>query len=129
MVGLGAGQAVASRAVHSHVRAIHIAGAGLSESGYEIFIAGASDMVVERSVAGDNGWPRGNLGETGGIEAIAGHRVLLPFNEAYANHRGASDGGAIIPDVTTDSIMQFTTPTGLSYWTPNALNTASVGSA
>jgi hypothetical protein len=90
-----------------HVQAYHNAGSGIAESGYGIFIAGANDVVVERSVAADNGWLPGNLGETGGIEAIADNRVLLQYNEAFANHQGLSDGDGIILDVTTDSIMQF----------------------
>ncbi len=90
-----------------HVMAYHNAGSGIAESGYGIFIAGANDVVVERSVASDNGWLPGNLGETGGIEAIADNRVLLQYNEAFANHQGLSDGDGIILDVTTDSIMQF----------------------
>jgi hypothetical protein len=90
-----------------HVLANHNAGSAATESGYGIFIAGANDVVVERSVTGDNGWLPGNQGETGGIEAIADNRVLLQYNEAYANHQGLSDGDGIILDVTTDSIMQF----------------------
>jgi hypothetical protein len=90
-----------------HVQANHNAGSAAIESGYGIFIIGASGVVVERSVTGDNGWLAGNQGETGGIEAIADSRVLLQYNEAYANHQGLSDGDGIILDVTTDSIMQF----------------------
>jgi hypothetical protein len=90
-----------------NVQAYHNAGSGIAESGYGIFIAGANDVVVERSVAADNGWLPGNLGETGGIEAIADNRVLLQYDEAVANHQGLSDGDGIILDVTTDSIMQF----------------------
>ncbi len=90
-----------------HVRAYHNAGGAIGESGYGIFIIGASDVVVERSVAADNGWLPGNSGVTGGIEAIADNRVLLQYNEAYANHQGPTDGDGIILDVTTDSIMQY----------------------
>jgi hypothetical protein len=89
------------------VRAIHNAGSGLIESGYGIVISGSNDVIVERSVAGDNGWLPGNNGETGGIEAIGDDRVLLQYNEAYANHHGSSDGDGVILDVTTDSIMQY----------------------
>jgi hypothetical protein len=90
-----------------HVQAYHNAGSADIESGYGIFIAGASDVIVERSVAANNGWLAGNAGETGGIEAIADNRVLLQYNEAYNNHRGAADGDGIILDTTSNSIMQF----------------------
>jgi hypothetical protein len=90
-----------------HVRAYHNAGAGIAKSGYGIYIAGATGVVAERSLATDNGWLPGNGGETGGIEAIGAHRVLLQHNEAYANRRGATDGDGVILDSTTDSVMQF----------------------
>lgn len=90
-----------------HVQTYHNAGAGITQSGFGMFISGASDVVVERSVASDNGWLPGNAGLTGGIEAIGSQRVLLQHNEAYANHRGGADGDGIILDDTTDSIMQF----------------------
>jgi hypothetical protein len=90
-----------------HVHAYHNAGSADIESGYGIFIAGASDVVVERCVADNNGWLAGNVGETGGIEAIADNRVLLQYDEAYNNHKGAADGDGIILDTTTNSIMQF----------------------
>jgi hypothetical protein len=90
-----------------HVHSYHNAGSANIESGYGIFIAGASDVIVERSVAANNGWLAGNAGETGGIEAIADNRVLLQYNEAYSNHRGAADGDGIILDTTSNSIMQF----------------------
>jgi hypothetical protein len=90
-----------------HVRAIHNAGTDSTDSGYGILVFGATDVVIEYSVTGDNGWLPGNQGETGGIEAIADNRVLLQHNESYANHPGNSDGDGIILDVTTDSIMQF----------------------
>jgi hypothetical protein len=90
-----------------HVQAIHNAGSADTGSGYGILVFGANDVVIERSVAGDNGWLPGNHGETGGIEAIADNRVLLQYNEAYRNHAGNSDGDGVILDVTNDSIMQF----------------------
>jgi hypothetical protein len=89
------------------VQAYHNAGASRVDSGYGIEIYGVSEAVVERSVAHDNGWLPGNGGETGGIEAIACHRVLLQYNESYANHKGQNDGDGIILDVTTDSVMQY----------------------
>jgi Right handed beta helix region len=90
-----------------HVQAIHNAGSNMIGSGYGILVSGANDVVVERSVAGDNGWLPGNHGETGGVEAINDNRVLLQYNEAYDNHHGNSDGDGVILDDTTDSIMQF----------------------
>jgi hypothetical protein len=90
-----------------HVQAYHNAGASATSSGYGIYLIGASDVVVERSVAHDNGWLPGNGGETGGIEAIECRRALLQYNEAYSNHAGRSDGDGVILDVTTDSIMQY----------------------
>jgi hypothetical protein len=100
-------QGNASDVYIGHVQAIHNAGSEMIGSGYGILVSGANEVVVERSVAGDNGWLPGNHGETGGIEAIADHRVLLQYNEAYDNHHGNSDGDGIILDVTTDSVMQF----------------------
>jgi parallel beta helix pectate lyase-like protein len=101
----GQGQA---RAIYiGHVQAIHNAGSANIDSGYGILVFGANDVVIERSVTGDNGWLPGNHGETGGIEAIADNRVLLQYNEAYSNHAGNSDGDGIILDVTNNSIMQF----------------------
>jgi hypothetical protein len=90
-----------------HVQAYHNAGATNTSSGYGIYLIGASNVVVERSVAHDNGWLPGNGGETGGIEALECQRVLLQYNESYANHAGRSDGDGVILDVTTDSIMQY----------------------
>jgi Right handed beta helix region len=90
-----------------YVQAIHNAGSNMIGSGYGIIVSGANDVVVERSVAGDNGWLPGNHGETGGIEAINDNRVLLQYNEAYDNHHGNSDGDGVILDDTTDSIMQL----------------------
>jgi hypothetical protein len=103
----GGGRIHATNVYIGHVQAYHNAGASKIVSGYGIFVSGSSDVVVERSVAYDNGWLPGNLGETGGIEAIACNRVLLQYNEAYANHQGKSDGDGIILDVTTNSIMQY----------------------
>jgi hypothetical protein len=101
----GQGQA---RAIYiGHVQAIHNAGSANIDSGYGILVFGANDVIIERSVTGDNGWLPGNHGETGGIEAIADNRVLLQYNEAYSNHAGNSDGDGIILDVTNNSIMQF----------------------
>jgi hypothetical protein len=100
-------QGNASDVYIGQVRAIHNAGSNITGSGYGILVSGANEVVVERSVAGDNGWLPGNNGETGGIEAISDNRVLLQYNEAYANHHGNSDGDGVILDVTTDSIMQF----------------------
>jgi hypothetical protein len=100
-------QGNASDVYVGHVQANHNAGSAAIGSGYGILIAGANDVVVERSVTGDNGWLAGNQGATGGIEAIADNRVLLQYNEAYANHQGQSDGDGIILDVTTNSVMQF----------------------
>jgi hypothetical protein len=90
-----------------HVQAYHNAGANIIQSGYGIFTIGVNELVVEESVAHDNGWLPGNQGETGGIEALSGNRVLLQYNEAYANHKGKSDGDGIILDVTTNSVMQY----------------------
>jgi hypothetical protein len=90
-----------------HVQANHNAGTDSIDSGYGILVFGATDVVIEYSVTGDNGWLPGNHGETGGIEAIADDRVLLQYNEAYRNHFGNSDGDGVILDVTNDSIMQF----------------------
>jgi hypothetical protein len=101
------GQGVISDVYIGHVEAIHNAGSDQIGSGYGIIVIGATEVVVERSVAGDNGWLPGNHGETGGIEAINNNRVLLQFNEAYANHHGNSDGDGVILDDTTDSVMQF----------------------
>jgi hypothetical protein len=97
-----------ARAIYiGHVQANHNAGTADTDSGFGILVFGASDVVIERSVTGDNGWLPGNHGETGGIEAIADNRVLLQYNEAYSNHKGNSDGDGIILDVTNDSVMQF----------------------
>jgi Right handed beta helix region/Domain of unknown function (DUF4214) len=107
------GLAVEARGNHAadlyigHVQAYHNAGAGTVGSGYGILVLGASNVVVERSVAHDNGWLPGNGGETGGIETIQCERVLLQYNESYANHKGQNDGDGIILDVTTDSVMQY----------------------
>ena len=101
------GQGNARTVYIGHVQAIHNAGSANIDSGYGILVFGADDVVIERSVTGDNGWLPGNHGETGGIEAIADNRVLLQYNEAYSNHAGNSDGDGIILDVTNDSIMQF----------------------
>jgi hypothetical protein len=101
------GQGQARDIYIGHVQAIHNAGSASIDSGYGILVFGASDVVIERSVTGDNGWLPGNHGETGGIEAIADNRVLLQYNESYSNHAGNSDGDGIILDVTNDSIMQF----------------------
>jgi Right handed beta helix region len=101
------GQGQARDVYIGHVQAIHNAGSADIDSGYGILVFGANDVVIERSVTGDNGWLPGNHGETGGIEAIADNRVLLQYNEAYSNHAGNSDGDGIILDVTNDSIMQF----------------------
>jgi hypothetical protein len=90
-----------------HVQACHNAGVGITKSGYGMFITGASGVVIERSVAVQNGWLPGNRGQTGGIEVISADHVLLQYNEAYANHRGAADGDGIILDNTMDSVMQF----------------------
>jgi hypothetical protein len=90
-----------------HVQADHNAGSDMIGSGFGILIAGANEVVVERSVTGDNGWLPGNHGETGGVEAINDNRVLLQYNEAYDNHHGNSDGDGVILDDTTDSVMQF----------------------
>jgi hypothetical protein len=101
------GQGQAGDVYIGHVQAIHNAGSADIDSGYGILVFGANDVVIERSVTGDNGWLPGNHGETGGIEAIADNRVLLQYNESYSNHAGNSDGDGIILDVTNDSIMQF----------------------
>ncbi|HEV3301254.1 MAG TPA: right-handed parallel beta-helix repeat-containing protein [Planctomycetaceae bacterium] len=101
------GQGQARSIYIGHVQAIHNAGSADIDSGYGILVFGANDVVIERSVTGDNGWLPGNHGETGGIEAIADNRVLLQYNEAYSNHAGNSDGDGIILDVTNNSIMQF----------------------
>jgi hypothetical protein len=102
---LGQGNA---RDIHiSQVQAILNAGSADIGSGFGILVFGANEVVIEYSVTGDNGWLAGNHGETGGIEAIADHRVLLQYNEAYSNYFGNSDGDGIILDVTNDSIMQF----------------------
>jgi hypothetical protein len=101
------GQGQARDIYIGHVQAIHNAGSADIDSGYGILVFGANDVVIERSVTGDNGWLPGNHGETGGIEAIADNRVLLQYNEAYSNHAGNSDGDGIILDVTNNSIMQF----------------------
>jgi hypothetical protein len=109
--GAGGVQVLAQGNAHTiyigHVQANHNAGTASSDSGFGILVFGATDVVIERSTTGDNGWLPGNLGETGGIEAIDDNRVLLQYNEAYSNHRGASDGDGVILDTTTDSIMQF----------------------
>jgi len=101
------GQGQARTIYIGHVQANHNAGSADIGSGYGILVFGASDVVIERSVTGDNGWLPGNHGETGGIEAIADDRVLLQYNEAYDNHAGNSDGDGVILDVTNDSIMQY----------------------
>jgi hypothetical protein len=101
------GQGQARDIYIGHVQAIHNAGSADIDSGYGILVFGANDVVIERSVTGDNGWLPGNHGETGGIEAIADNRVLLQYNESYSNHAGNSDGDGIILDVTNNSIMQF----------------------
>jgi hypothetical protein len=90
-----------------HVQANHNAGSASTDSGYGILVFGATNVVIEYSVTGDNGWLPGNHGETGGIEAIADNFVLLQYNEAYQNHFGNSDGDGIILDVTNNSIMQY----------------------
>jgi hypothetical protein len=97
-----------ARAIYiGHVQANHNAGTSDTDSGFGILVFGATDVVIERSTTGDNGWLPGNHGETGGIEAIADNRVLLQYNEAFSNHAGNSDGDGIILDVTNDSVMQF----------------------
>jgi hypothetical protein len=101
------GQGEARSIYIGHVQALHNAGSASIDSGYGILVYGATDVVIERSVTGDNGWLPGNHGETGGIEAIADNRVLLQYNESYGNQAGNSDGDGIILDVTDDSIMQF----------------------
>ncbi len=101
------GQGQARDIYIGYVTAIHNAGSTSIDSGYGILVFGADDVVIERSVTGDNGWLPGNHGETGGIEAIADNRVLLQYNESYSNHAGNSDGDGIILDVTNNSIMQF----------------------
>jgi len=101
------GQGQARNVYIGHVQAIHNPGSASIDSGYGILVFGANDVVIERSVTGDNGWLPGNHGETGGIEAIADNRVLLQYNESYSNHAGNSDGDGIILDVTNNSIMQF----------------------
>jgi hypothetical protein len=104
---LAQGSQTASDITIDHVQAIRNAGSANVDSGYGILVFGASEVVIQFSVTGDNGWLPGNHGETGGIEAIADNRVLLQYNEAYRNHFGNSDGDGIILDVTNDSIMQF----------------------
>jgi len=89
------------------VSAYHNAGSAILESGYGIFVLGATRVVVEYSLAYDNGWLPGNNGQTGGIEAISDNLVLLQYNECYSNHQGSSDGDGIILDVTSQSIMQY----------------------
>ena len=101
------GQGQARDVYIGYVQASHNAGSADIGSGFGILVFGANDVIIERSVTGDNGWLPGNHGETGGIEAIADNRVLLQYNEAYSNHAGNSDGDGIILDVTKDSIMQF----------------------
>lgn len=91
----------------AYVEAYHNAGANRTDSGYGIYIIGADHVIVERSVTYDNGWLPGNGGLTGGIEAIHCDRVLLQYNESYANHAGPNDGDGIVLDITTNSIMQF----------------------
>jgi hypothetical protein len=109
--GAGGVQVLAQGEAHTiyigHVQADHNAGTASTDSGFGILVFGATDVVIERSTTGDNGWLPGNLGETGGIEAIADSRVLIQYNEAYNNHKGGSDGDGVILDTTTDSIMQF----------------------
>lgn len=89
------------------VRAYHNAGADRTDSGYGIYIIGARNVVVERSVTYDNGWLPGNSGLTGGIEAIHCDRVLLQYNESYGNKSATFDGDGIILDITTNSVMQY----------------------
>jgi hypothetical protein len=102
------GQGAARNVYVGHVDAYHNAGdLDSPESGFGIFVGSASHVVIERSVANDNGWLDGNAGETGGIEAVYSSYVLLQYNEAYANYAGAGDGHGIILDATTNSIMQF----------------------
>ena len=110
------GLAVEARGNHAadlyigHVQAYHNAGAGTVGSGYGILVVGASNVVVERSVAHDNGWLPGNGGETGGGEAIQCERVLLQYNESYANRcgTGSRDGGGFDLDGgVTNSLLQY----------------------
>lgn len=49
------GQGDISDAYIGHVDAIHNAGSDMIGSGYGIGVGGANDLVIERSVAGDNG--------------------------------------------------------------------------
>src|SRR5262249_35691969 len=78
-----------------HVKSYHNAGADRTDSGYGIYIIGASNVIVERCVTYNNGWLPGNSGLTGGIEAIHCDHVLLQYNESYANHGGPYDGDGI----------------------------------
>jgi hypothetical protein len=106
-LGVDAQGAYASNLYIGHVQAYHNAGANRTDSGYGIHLIDVGDVIVERSVADDNGWLPGNGGETGGIAANQCNRAPLQYNESYANHAGKSDGDGVILDATTNSIMQY----------------------
>lgn len=78
-----------------------------SSSGYGILLAQVQGGVVERSTTLNNGWLAGNIGQTGGIEAIHTDRILIQYNESGFNHRGEHDGDGIGIDSSTNSIMQY----------------------
>src|SRR5262249_3645563 len=77
------------------------------ESGLGIFAIAATDVVIERCEAYNNGWLPGNHSATGGIVAIYCNNVLLQYNESYNNHPGAADGDGIVFDICWNSVMQF----------------------
>jgi len=97
----------ASNIYVGHVLAFHNAGSSRRQSGYGILVRNAQHVVIERSVALDNGWLPGNNGATGGIQAISVAYALLQYNESGFNHRGFADGDGVILDDASRSVMQF----------------------
>ena len=104
-----------------HVQMYHNAGNGVFHSGFGFYANNCSHVVVEYSVAHDNGYLAGNSGAMGGIGAIGGDHALFQYDESYGNvcPGPTGDGEGFVLDDITDSAMQFNYShgnTGSGFW-------------